>query len=70
MKTIGIIILVSGIMLAIFTGYSFVTKKKVVDIGTMEITTDKNHNLAWSPLIGVGVMAVGGLFIFYGLKKH
>jgi hypothetical protein len=70
MKTVGIVILAAGLVFTIFTGVKFVTKKKVVDIGNLEITRDKNHSMAWSPLIGVAVMALGGGFYFYGTKKQ
>jgi len=70
MKTAGIIILVIGLLITVFTGFNFVTKKKVVDIGKLEITRDKNHGLAWSPLIGVAVMVIGGGVYFYGAKKQ
>jgi hypothetical protein len=69
MKTTGITILVVGLLITLFTGFNYVTKKKVVDIGNLEITTDKNHNLAWSPLVGVAVMAVGGVVLLFGAKK-
>lgn len=69
MKTVGIIILVVGLLITVFTGFNFVTKKKVVDVGKLEITQNKNHRLAWSPLIGVAVMVVGGAVLFYGAKR-
>ena len=70
MKTAGIVILVIGLLFTVFTGINFVTKKKVVDIGNLEISRDKKHNLAWSPFIGVFVMIIGGGFYFYGTKKQ
>jgi hypothetical protein len=70
MKTAGIIILVVGLLITLFTGFNFVTKKKVVDIGNLEITKDENHNMAWSPLVGVAVMALGGVVLLFGAKKQ
>lgn len=68
MKTIGIIILVAGLLITVFTGFNIITKKKVVDVGNLEIHQNKNHRLAWSPLIGVAVMVVGGVVLLYGAK--
>ncbi|MDZ4205454.1 MAG: hypothetical protein U1C46_11640 [Bacteroidales bacterium] len=70
MKKAGIVIFVIGLLLTIFTAFKFVTKEKVVDIGELEITRDKNHSLAWSPLIGVAVMVIGGGFYLLGAKKQ
>jgi len=69
MKRVGIVILVIGILITVFTGFNYVTKKKVVDIGNMEIMQDKNHRLTWSPLIGVAVIVIGGAVLLYGTKR-
>ncbi len=55
--------------LTIFTAFTFFTKEKVVDIGNVEITSDKPHHLNWSPLVGLGVMAVGGMVLWQSTKK-
>ncbi|MBN2882195.1 MAG: hypothetical protein JXN10_01595 [Clostridia bacterium] len=69
MKKAGIIILIIGLALTIFTTVTFFTKEKVVDIGEIEITANKRHNFNWSPFIGLGVMAVGGVLMLVPFKK-
>jgi hypothetical protein len=69
MKKAGIIILILGLILTIFTTVTFFTREKVVDIGEIQINTNKRHHLSWSPLIGVAVMAVGGALILIPFKK-
>jgi len=69
MKITGIVILLVGLGLTIFTLFTVFTKEKVVDIGAIEITRDKPHHLNWSPLIGVAVMAIGGVVLWQATKK-
>jgi len=69
MKHAGIAIFLIGLLITIFTGFKFVTREKVVDIGQIQVSRDKTHNLAWSPLVGVAVMAVGGAVFFLSKKK-
>lgn len=69
MKTTGIFIIVIGLLLTIFTAFTFFTKEKVVDIGKVEITADKPHHVNWSPLIGVAVMVIGGVVLWQSSKK-
>lgn len=69
MKQAGLAIFVIGLLITIFTGFKYVTREKVVNIGDIQISRDKTHNLAWSPLVGVAVMAVGGVVFFLGRKK-
>ncbi|MGF1670786.1 MAG: hypothetical protein ACFCU6_10070 [Balneolaceae bacterium] len=69
MKKAGLIILVIGLIILLFTGFNYVTKEKVVEIGNLEITADKTHHVAWSPLAGAAVMVVGGVIFLIGRKE-
>ena len=69
MKTAGIIIIIVGLVLTIFTAFTFFTKEKVVDIGKIEISRDEPHKLNWSPLIGIAVMGIGGVVLWRSYKK-
>ena len=69
MKTIGIILLIVGLLMTIYTGFTYVTKEKVVDLGSVEITNDKDHNVHWQPYVGVGAMVIGGAVLLLGRKK-
>jgi hypothetical protein len=69
MKKIGVIIFIIGLLGTAFTGFSFVTREKIVDIGDLEITANKNHELAWKPALGIAVMIAGGALYLFGSKK-
>lgn len=62
MKNIGIIVLVLGIIMTVFTGFTFVTKKKVVDLGPVEINKEEKTPIYWSPLTG-GILIIAGVAI-------
>jgi uncharacterized membrane protein YidH (DUF202 family) len=68
-KTIGIIIIVIGLLMTLYTGFNYVTREKVVDIGNVEITADKNNTVTWGPFVGIGVMVIGGVVFLAGKKK-
>ncbi|HLP19583.1 MAG TPA: hypothetical protein VK174_04750 [Chitinophagales bacterium] len=69
MKTAGIILIVIGLVLTIFGGVTFFTKKKVVDIGELEISKTEKHHIPWSPIAGAVVILVGGGMLVMGAKK-
>jgi hypothetical protein len=69
MRKAGILIVILGLILTIFTAITFFTREKVVDIGSLKITSNKPHHLSWSPLIGIAVMGVGGVVILMSPKK-
>ena len=37
MKKIGIIVMVVGLLMTVFTGFTVITKKEVLDVGPVEI---------------------------------
>lgn len=68
LKTLGIILIVAGTLMIIYTGFHFVTTEQVVDIGPIEINKDKNHFVQWSPIAGILLLGVGLLMTF--MKKQ
>jgi len=70
MKKTGIIIFIIGLLATVFTGFNFITREKVVDIGELEIMGNKNHSIAWEPAAGFGIMIVGGILIAIGSKRN
>lgn len=69
MKKAGIAIMIIGLLLTIFTAFNYFTREKVVDLGKVEITANKRHHVAWSPLIGLAVMGIGGAVLLVSSKK-
>jgi LPXTG-motif cell wall-anchored protein len=69
MKTAGIIILILGLAMTLYTGFTYVTKEKVADVGPIEVTKDKEHSANWSPYLGIGLIIIGGGIVVAGRKK-
>lgn len=69
MKTAGIILLVVGLVMTLYTGFTYVTKEKVVDLGNLEITTDDKHSVQWQPYVGIGTMVLGGALLLLSKRK-
>lgn len=68
MKNLGIVLIVIGIIMMLITGFNVVTKKKVVDLGPIEVNKEEKHPIQWSPIIG-GVLLVGGIVLVVAGKK-
>jgi LPXTG-motif cell wall-anchored protein len=70
MKTAAIIILIAGLLMTVYTGFGFVTKEKVIDLGAVEVMQDKHHSAAWPPYLGIGVMVLGGALLVVAKKRE
>lgn len=69
MKTLGIVLIILGAIMMGITGFNMVTKKKVADIGPIEINKTENHPVNWSPILGVGLL-IGGIAVVATAKKN
>jgi hypothetical protein len=67
-KPLGIVLIVIGVIMIIYTGFNYVTTEKVVDLGLIKINAEKNHPVQWSPIVGV-VLLVGGIVVMVTGKK-
>ncbi len=68
-KTVGIILVIVGVIMLVWTGFSFTKKEKVVDIGSLEITADKKEQVNWPPYVG-GVILVAGVVLLIIPRKR
>jgi hypothetical protein len=69
MKKLGIALIALGILFSVYSGFNFVTKEKVVDIGNIQISADKNHSVDWSPILGIVLIVLGGGVLLFGGNK-
>jgi hypothetical protein len=69
MKTAGILCIVAGLILTIYTTFTFFSKDKVLDLGRIEIEKEKEHNVSWSPILGIIILCAGGFMVWQSSKK-
>jgi hypothetical protein len=67
-KPFGIILIALGVVMMIYTGFTYVTTEKVVDFGALQINKDKNHFVHWPPIAGA-ILLVAGIAIVVTAKK-
>lgn len=67
-RTIGLILIVLGIIMLIWTGFSYTKKEKVIDAGPIQVSADKEKNVNWPPYFG-GILLIGGIVVVATAKK-
>lgn len=70
MKTLGIIIIILGILMMIYTGFTFVTTENMVDIGPIQINKEEEHPIQWSPIVGAFLLVSGIALIVINKKRN
>lgn len=69
MKGFGIVITIIGVIMLIWTGFSYTKKEKVVDLGPLEVNADKEKQVNWPPYIG-GILVAGGVVLVLMDRKR
>jgi uncharacterized membrane protein HdeD (DUF308 family) len=65
-KTIGVILIVLGLVALAYQGISYTTREKVVDLGPIEASKETKRTIPLPPVVGI-VSIAGGIILL--LKK-
>jgi len=57
---LGIALIVLGVMAFAYQGITYTTRDKVIDLGPLQATVDKEQTIPLPPLVG-GLALVGGI---------
>lgn len=60
--------IVLGIVMLIWTGFSYTKKEKVIDAGPIQVSADKEKSVNWPPYLG-GILLIGGIVVVATAKK-
>lgn len=67
-QTIGVILVVLGAIMLIWTGFTYTKKENIVDAGPIQISADKEKSVNWPPYAG-GILLIGGVIILATGRK-
>ncbi len=69
MQKLGIIIIVLGILLTIFSGISFKREDTLVEVGDIELTQEKEESVNWPQWLGIASIVGGVVIVLVGRKN-
>jgi uncharacterized membrane protein YdcZ (DUF606 family) len=69
MRIGGVILIVVGILMFVFSGINFQTEKTVVDVGPLKINKKENNRVGWPVYTGAIVIVAGIVLILAGKRK-
>lgn len=66
---VGILLIVLGGLALAYQGFTYTHREKVLDVGPIHATADKQDHVSIPPILG-GLALVGGIvLVFLGAKK-
>ena len=66
---LGIVLIVLGVFALAYQGITYTTREKVVDLGSLKITADKEKTIPMSPLLGALALAGGVVLVVVGVRR-
>ena len=61
-KTLGVILIVLGLIGLAWGGFTYKTREKIIDIGPIQATQEKTHQVPVPPVAGV-LALIGGIVL-------
>ena len=69
MKIAGIVLIVIGIIALAYGGITYTTREKVLDIGPIEATAERQQTIPLPPLLGGLALAGGVALLIVGSRR-
>ncbi|WP_288883852.1 hypothetical protein [Pedobacter panaciterrae] len=67
-KTIALVMIILGVVMLIWTGFTYTKKEKLIDAGPIQISADREKSVNWPPYIG-GIVLIAGVVILLTSKR-
>lgn len=69
MRALGIILIVIGIAMFIFSGISFNTEENIIDAGPIQVNKTKENEVNWPNYAG-GISVAAGIILLVAGRKN
>ena len=69
MKIAGIVLIVIGIIALAYGGITYTTREKVLDVGPIEATAERQKTIPLPPLLGGLALAGGVALLIVGSRR-
>jgi hypothetical protein len=66
---VGIVLIAIGIIALAYGGFTYTTREKVLDIGPIEATAEKEKTVPFPPILGAICLAGGIVLVIVGNRK-
>jgi uncharacterized membrane protein YidH (DUF202 family) len=68
MKPLGIFLIILGVLALVYQGIRYTTQEKLVDIGSLHVTTTERKTIPLPPIVG-GVALIAGIALVLAERR-
>ena len=66
---VGVALIALGVLALVYQGITYTTREKVIDVGPLKATVDKEKSIPLPPLAGVLAIAGGVVLVIVGGRR-
>ena len=66
---VGIVLIVLGALALAYQGITYTTREKIVDLGPLKASVDKQKTIPLPPILGAVALAAGVVLLVVGNKR-
>jgi hypothetical protein len=70
MKNVGIGFIVIGIVMLIWSGFTYTTQENVVDMGPLQVNVETKERVNFPPYLGAVIAGIGLVLVVVDKKKR
>jgi hypothetical protein len=65
----GIVLIVVGALMLAYQGFTYTTREEALDLGPLQITTERQREVPLPPIVGAIALAGGIGLLVWGTRK-
>jgi uncharacterized membrane protein len=66
---LGIALIILGVVAFAYQGITYTTRDKVIDVGPLHVTSEKQETIPLTPIVG-GLALIGGIVLLIGGSRR
>ena len=69
MKILGLVLIAAGVLALVYGGITYTSREKVLDLGPLQATADREKTIVVPPAVGAGLVGAGTLLLLVGCRR-
>jgi uncharacterized membrane protein HdeD (DUF308 family) len=66
---LGVLLIVAGLAALAYQGFTYTRREKVIDLGPIQATAERERTVPLPPVVGIIAVAAGVALVFAGVRK-
>ena len=66
---VGVLLIVFGLVALAYQGFTYTRREKVIDLGPIKATAEREHTVPLPPVVGIVAVAAGVALVVVGARK-